>query len=263
MNTPNLDDFVAAFDHAFAELAGVTANLSDEQWGVRSLCPEWSVRECVAHAIGIEKVLLGWEPSTDNPPPFAVVAEWTAETSTLSGSEFNQSCEVLTAARLAELRSFDSGIVDRPSITPVGPQTYGDFLRIRIFDLWVHARDVALPLGVELDQGGANAAMALDEVHRSMGYIVGKKVGLPDGMGVTVHVTGGVERDIHVNVDGRAGVVESLDSPAVELTADTETFIMLACGRVDPQERIDAGRISWTGDAEWGERVARNLRFTM
>ena len=38
---------------------------------------------------------------------------------------------------------------------------------------------------------------------------------------------------------------------------------MLACGRVDPQERIDAGRISWTGADEWGDKVARNLRFTM
>ncbi len=68
---------------------------------------------------------------------------------------------------------------------------------------------------------------------------------------------------MHVAVDGRAGLVDSVDQPTTELTADTETFIMLACGRIDPQERIDAGRISWTGDAEVGERAARNLRFTM
>ena len=70
-------------------------------------------------------------------------------------------------------------------------------------------------------------------------------------------------RTIHVAVDGRAGLVDSVDDPAFTLNADTETFVMLACGRVDPQERIDAGRISWTGDAEWGEKAARNLRFTM
>jgi len=38
---------------------------------------------------------------------------------------------------------------------------------------------------------------------------------------------------------------------------------MLACGRIDPQQRIDAGRISWTGDDIWGEKAARSLRFTM
>ena len=82
-------------------------------------------------------------------------------------------------------------------------------------------------------------------------------------MSATVHVTGGVERDIHVAVDGRAALVESVDNPTVEITADVETFVMLACGRVDPQERIDAGRISWTGDAALGDKAARNLRFTM
>ena len=43
----------------------------------------------------------------------------------------------------------------------------------------------------------------------------------------------------------------------------SETFVMLACGRVDPQERIDSGRVTWRGDAAWGERAARSLRFTM
>ena len=40
-------------------------------------------------------------------------------------------------------------------------------------------------------------------------------------------------------------------------------FILLACGRIDPQAQIDSGAVSWTGDAELGERAARNLRFTM
>ena len=40
------------------------------------------------------------------------------------------------------------------------------------------------------------------------------------------------------------------------------TFVMLAAGRIDPQEQIDAGTITWSGDAEWGERAARNLAYT-
>jgi hypothetical protein len=39
--------------------------------------------------------------------------------------------------------------------------------------------------------------------------------------------------------------------------------MQLACGRIDPQERIVAGLVSWTGDAELGDRAARNLRYTM
>ena len=67
---------------------------------------------------------------------------------------------------------------------------------------------------------------------------------------------------MHVLVDGRAGVVESLPDPYVEITADNLTFIQLAAGRIDPQECIDSGRITWAGNAEWGEKAARNLRYT-
>jgi hypothetical protein len=105
--------------------------------------------------------------------------------------------------------------------------------------------------------------MALAEVAGAIGYIVGKKIGLPDGMSIVVHTTGGVESDLAVVVEGRAGAVDTVESPDVELTADVETFVMLAAGRIDPQAQIDAGTISWTGDAEWGERAARNLAYTM
>ena len=57
--------------------------------------------------------------------------------------------------------------------------------------------------------------------------------------------------------------VDHLDDPDVVLTTDSTTFIQLACGRIDPQTLIDSGVLTWKGDAELGERAARNLRFTM
>jgi len=157
----------------------------------------------------------------------------------------------------------DPAVVDEPSITPAGLRTYGAFLQIRIFDMWVHARDIAIPLGEQLDNTGPGAEIALAEVAGSIGYIVGKKIGLPDGMSIVFHVNEGVEDDLGVLVDGRARVVDELDSPDVEVTADLQTFMMLAAGRVDPQAQIDAGKISWTGDDQWGEAAARNLAYTM
>jgi len=127
----------------------------------------------------------------------------------------------------------------------------------------VHARDIAIPMGEQLDDSGGAAELALAEVAGSIGYIVGKKIGLPDGKSVVFHVTGGVSRDLAVVVDGRARAVEAVEAPDVEVTADVGTFVMLAAGRVDPQEQIDAGAISWTGNAEWGERAARTLAYTM
>ena len=57
--------------------------------------------------------------------------------------------------------------------------------------------------------------------------------------------------------------MEHLDNPDVELTTDTLTFIQLACGRIDPQAQIDAGKVTWTGDDELANQAAKNLRFTI
>ena len=149
------------------------------------------------------------------------------------------------------------------SMTPVGEGSYHRFMQIRVFDFWVHQRDMTIPLGRSSNDGGPSAEMAVDEVESSIGYIVGKKIGVPDGASVTFRLTGPVERDIHVVVDGRASRVDELEDPSVLVTADSTAFVMLACGRVDPVERLDAGRITWSGDAELGERAASNLRFTM
>ena len=97
----------------------------------------------------------------------------------------------------------------------------------------------------------------------SIGYIVGKKIGLPDGASIVFHLTGPVKRDLPVVVDGRARAVDHVDHPDVELTTDTVTFVQLAAGRIDPQRQIDAGRVTWTGNAQLGEQAARNLRFTI
>ena len=259
----SLADYIDAHQLAFAELNALTEGLDIGQLATQSLCPDWDVRSCLGHVIGVEKAMTGWTPDPANLFDFGVAVAFDEELANLDPAGVAAAIRAVTDARTADLESLDPSVVDEPSMTPVGPQAYGNFLQIRVFDMWVHARDIALPLGIDLDDGGPTAAMALNEVHRSMGYIAGKLIGLEDDMSMTVNVTGGAARTIHVAVDGRAALVDSLDSPDLTLTADTETFVMLACGRIDPQQRIDAGRISWTGDDTWGEKAARSLRFTM
>ncbi len=254
----------AALIGCFDAIDALAADLSDDEWGEPSLCPGWDVRACMAHVVGVDDALIGWWPrSQDDPPPFGKVADFAREAAGLTPADFVARVAQTHAGRRAELTGLTDDQWHQPCTTPVGPGTYGRFMEIRVFDYWVHERDIAIPLGRTTDDTGPAAEIALDEVHRSMGYIVGKKVGLPDGMGISFDLSGGVDRRIHVAVDGRAEVVETLDSPNVTVAADTTTFVMLAAGRIDPQEPIDAGTISWSSDAEWGERAARNLRFTM
>jgi predicted lipid carrier protein YhbT len=64
-------------------------------------------------------------------------------------------------------------------------------------------------------------------------------------------------------VVGRATVVDELPDPTVTVTTDSLTFMLLACGRIDPEKAISDGRITWSGDENLGTLAARNLRFTM
>jgi uncharacterized protein (TIGR03083 family) len=263
MTTATLADYIDAHEQLFAHYDHLCAGLTDDQMAMQSLCPDWDVRGVVTHTIGVESVLDGWTPSTDTPPPFDRFGPYLGEVAALDRDAFAARMGEITGSRLAHLRSLDPAAVDAPSFTPAGVGTYGRFLQVRVFDLWVHARDVAIPLGERPPEpSGFAAEAALREVDDSIGYIVGKRIGLPDGKSIVFHVGGGVQRDIAVSVDGRAARVDALDSPDVEVTADVETFVMLAAGRIDPQAQIDAGRITWSGDPHWGETAARNLAYT-
>ncbi|MGI9613596.1 MAG: maleylpyruvate isomerase family mycothiol-dependent enzyme [Acidimicrobiales bacterium] len=248
----------------YDDLEALIADLSPAEWDVQSLCPDWTVRGVVEHLTGVEYALLGWLPTPeDDKPPFELVGEFLGRAASLSNDELVAEVNRVLGTRRTELEAMTDEEFARASMTPVGPGTYHRFMDVRVFDFWVHQRDMTTPLGRPSDDGGDAAETAVDEVHGSIGFIVGKKIGLPDGMSIAIHLTGPVERDVYAAVDGRAARVDSVASPSVELTTDSLTFVQLACGRIDPQGPIDAKAITWTGDDAWGEKAARNLAFTM
>jgi uncharacterized protein (TIGR03083 family) len=253
-----------SLEQCYDAIEDLCARLEGAQWQVQSLCPDWRARDVVAHLGMMECVMTGWLPDTvADLPPFDRVEPYNDEIKGIDDESFARRIQEIFAARRADLAALSQGDLDRPSWTPVGAKTYGRFLEIRVFDFWVHERDITTPLGWPTDDTGPRAEIALAEVEGSLGYIVGKKIGLPDGKSIVFHLTGPINRDLSVVVDGRARQVDHINNPDVELTTDTLTFIQLACGRIDPQTQIDQNKVTWTGDAELGDRAARNLRFTM
>jgi uncharacterized protein (TIGR03083 family) len=245
----------------FESFGSVVDGLSVEQWQAQSLCPDWTMREVVVHTTAIEAALVGWRPGDDN--PFVRMGTIQPQLQTLSPAELAQRYHQVVAARLAELEAMSDEDFAQPSLTPVGPGTYGRFMAIRCFDVWVHERDIRVPLGIAGDDSGPAAELSLDEVHASLGYIVGKKIGLADGKGIAFDLTGPVRRRLLAKVDGRAARVDELPSPDVTLTMDSLTFMLLACGRIDPDGPLSDGRIVIAGDKDLGRHASRNLSFTM
>lgn len=261
-----MNEIPNALAACYASIEALCADLSDAEWQAQSLCPDWTVRDVVNHVTGIEAAMAGWRPDDDRtPPPFEKAAEFLRETGTGQADNGKYVAEVRDVydSRRRDLAALVDSDLQRPSWTPVGPGTYGRFLAIRVFDFWVHERDITTPLGRTTDDTGPAAELALAEVENSLPYIVGKKVGLPDRTSITFHLTGPIAREFSVEVDGRAKKVEKPDRADVTVTTDSTTFIQLACGRIDPQIPIESGAITWTGDGELGRRAASNLRFTM
>ena len=254
------DSLLRSYD-AIEDLCG---RLTAPDWQVQSLCPDWKVRDVIQHLALMERVMAGWVPdSADELPDFSRFAPFNEEMPGLTDADFARRVTEIFAVRRGDLAALTQDDMGRPSWTPVGVKTFGRFLEIRVFDFWVHERDITTPLGWATDDTGPRAEISLAEVTGSLGYIVGKRISLPDGASIVFHLTGPLARDLSVAVDGRAKLVEHVDSPDVEVTTDLLTFMQLACGRIDPQAEIDAGQISWTGNDELGTRAARNLRFTM
>jgi uncharacterized protein (TIGR03083 family) len=256
---------LAMFEPVWTSIDELLSSMTDDDWATQSLCPDWSCREVIAHLAGVEHMLAQWMPeSIEDPLSFKLAMEYLQSAASMSNDELAADYRRLIGLRREQIGCLTDGDLAQPSQTPVGPFTYGRFMDVRVFDFWVHERDIRIPLArpAASDDGPA-AKRSVDEVALSVGYIVGKKIGLADGKSIAFDLTGPVERRLYAAVDGRAKAVERLDDPSVTLQTDSTTFVMLACGRIDPEEQISSGAVRWTGDDEIGAHAARNLAFTM
>jgi uncharacterized protein (TIGR03083 family) len=253
-----------SLEQCYDAIESLAGRMDAAHWHAQSLCPDWDMRDVIAHLGMMERVMTGWLPqSADDPPPLDRIDPYYGEIAALDDAAFAARISEIFASRRADLAGLAEADLARQSWTPIGPRSYGGFLEMRIFDFWVHERDISTPLRWPSDDTGPGTQIALGQVEGSIGYIVGKKIGVPDGASIVFHLTGPFRRDLPVVVDGRAKAVDHVEHPDVELTTDTVTFIQLAAGRIDPQRQIDAGLVTWTGDAQLGDRAARNLRFTI
>jgi putative sterol carrier protein len=94
-------------------------------------------------------------------------------------------------------------------------------------------------------------------------YVVGKKVGAPDGSTVVLTLSGPIVTTAAVGVtDGRARPLEPVpDVPTVTVCLASDTYGRLACGRLDPDEAVVTGVVAIDGDIELGGALVRQLNY--
>lgn len=254
-------DLVAAFTECWQSLLAVGRTLDEAQWASPSLCPGWACRDALIHLTSAEMGFAEWTPSPE--PPFDVINAAARTLRGRSGAEVLAAFEAATARRAEQIGNMSDAELDRVGWTAAGQGPYRRYLEIRVFDSWAHEQDIRVPLGLSGHLEGRGAAMSLDEAHIAFGYLVGKRAGLPDGSSVKASVTGPLARELCAVVDGRAKVVDDVAAPTCGLSADLLTFMLLCCGRIDPEQPLSDGRVTLSGDLALAGQVARNLRFTI
>jgi uncharacterized protein (TIGR03083 family) len=263
---------ITALHDVWDRLDGLLAGLDDADWQRPTCLPGWNVKAVAAHIIGTENMLLGVEL------PALQVSESTHPHVRNDIGGFNEAwvhalaaespADVLArfrddvAQRKAALASISDEEWDAVGFTPAGPDTYGRFMRIRVFDQWLHELDIRDAVGAPGGESGPAAELGLDEMAVAMGFVVGKKAGAPQGSRVRLVLTGDAGRDINVEVAERAAVVDELSGPpTLTATMPTGVFARLGGGRVDPTTMRD--RVTLEGDVELGERLIQNFGYTI
>ncbi len=149
---------------------------------------------------------------------------------------------------------------------PSGPDSYGRFMRIRIFDCWMHEQDIRAAVqrpSSDDELGGPASPLVLDEIAATMGFVVGKLAKAPDGSRVLLELTGPLSRSIRVSVDGRARVVDDFGGPAPTATIrlDGLQFTRLAGGR--PMSPARSQDVELGGDKELAGHILERLNFVI
>lgn len=263
---------IDALAEVWASLEHLLVPLDSSGWQRSTPCPGWNVQAIVAHIIGTEAMLAGTaapEPDLDlNARPHVrndigkFNEAWVAELATQAGAEVLARFQAMIPSRLATLRAIEPDAWNAEGFTPAGKDTHGRFMRIRVFDCWMHEQDIRDALGAPGHDSGPAVELALDEITTAMGYIVGRKAGVPAGASVTLDLAGPNARTIHVAVAKRAEVVPRLPGPATAVVhMPVLTFTRLAGGRVHLAASTDDVRLS--GDRALAQSVLDNLAFTI
>lgn len=267
------DRTVGALLEELAAVEALAAELDDGDWHRPTALPGWDVQANIAHIIGTEEMLAGrTAPARDT--DLGALAHvrndigraneaWVLALAGATPAEVRAQLRTTIEDRTATLGALSQDEWDAEGFTPAGTDTFGRFVRIRVFDCWMHEQDVRDAVEQPGHLDGPAVELALDELVTAMGYVVGKRAGAPDGARVTLALTGDAARDIHVAVDGRAAVVPELDrDPAVVVTTDVHTFSRLAGGRVR-WEAIDQSLVDIDGDVVLGNHILAHLGYTI
>jgi uncharacterized protein (TIGR03083 family) len=269
-------DVLAGLFAVWESIDALLDGLPENRWRAPTPLPGWDVKAVASHMIGTESFLAGIpapQPDVDVAAldhvrnDIGVMNEcWVRHLGGESGEAVLERFRSVTKERRAALTFMPDEEWNAVTATPVGPESYGRFMRVRVFDCWMHEQDMRDALARpssddELD--GIASRLSLDEIAATMGYVVGKRGKAPEGSRILLELTGPLARSIRVNVDGRAQLVDEFagEEPTATITLDGLQFTRLAGGR--PMSPARTQDVQLGGDTDVAARIVENLNFVI
>jgi uncharacterized protein (TIGR03083 family) len=200
-------------------LGAMLATLDDSQWAAPSRCAGWTCRDVVRHLVTVNSFWMAsveagrrGEPTrylTDF-DPVATSAQLVGAARDGTTAELLGSYLATTDALATAFAGLDGDGWELLAEAPPGHVSLAAVALHALWDGWVHERDIALPLGLDV-------VVEPDEVAGSLRYVV--------GLGPALLATTGSER---------TGVfaVRAVD-PDVDLVVDVGTQVVVRDGRLD------------------------------
>ncbi|MCW2940717.1 MAG: hypothetical protein JWN00_3702 [Actinomycetia bacterium] len=269
-----MDDFdldmpgnVAAFEQTVRSTIALADGFEAGDWELPTECPGWTVKDQLAHLVGVERMLLGdSEPVHELPADlphvrndFARLLEVPIDARRpVPGPQVLAELRETLERRLAALATTDPTAETMCPDGKLGP--YSRLMMFRAFDCWVHEQDIRRATGHPGNLDSPAGARARQILSGGLPFVVGKRARAEAGQSVLFEVSGphGFRTAVLVGEDRRARVTEQVAEPTVELDLDWEAYLRLAAGRCGPAE-IAAGV---HGDADLAARVLASLAIT-
>ena len=268
--TSERDRIVEALIGEWSAIRELVSTFDENDWDSQTPCPGWSSRDIIAHIIGTESMLAGEQApaSRGNTPSFVrneigeLNQAWIDHFRGAEAAELVEQFDQITRSRAETLRAMADEDFHAESWTPEGKGTYARFMRIRIFDCWMHEQDLRDAVSAPGGMDSPAATIAIEEMLGKLGYIVGKRASAPEGSTLTLRLTGVAGRTVSVAVEGRARLIDDAPAePTVALTMPAGVFARLYGGRVAPAQVSNDVQID--GDGELAQRVLSELAVTM
>ncbi len=235
---PDLAVLVQAHEDLYDAFTVLAGELDDADWERPTGCPGWSVRDVVAHVVGLEAVHAG------DPQPDVDLPDGLDHVTNDVGRVMEVHVEARRHVTVAELRREMAEVFARrrdwlAGLTDLGaevPSIVGGtvplyrFLPIRVFDLYAHDQDVRRAVGRPGDEAGPAAATSADRIAKAYAALLPTRV---TGQGSVVFDVSGPEGGtLAIDLDG-GRLEDAPASPDVRIGLSFPEHVAIACGRSD------------------------------